>query len=368
MDRLLRAVSRSWPLKVLAYLLAWTVPGLISATQLLMSYSLRGDSAPMSLLVRITFPTWYAWALLAPLIWKATRRFPLDGRGWVRSLAVHVSLNGLLLLASVLLVLGARKMVGIPVTRSVTLELVGSINTSLLAYWTIVLLSHAVRYYTEGRSRALRESELAAQLSEARLDALRAQLHPHFLFNTMHAISAFLREDPDKAETMLAELAELLRLALDSSREHIVPLAREIDFVERYLSIQKVRLGDRLTLNIDMPLETGDALVPAMLLQPLLENAVEHGVARRRDPGRVGVRIAVVKDRMQLEVSDDGPGLAEEDRDPSRWRVGLRNTRERLAQIYGADSVFELSNLLPRGLLIRVVIPLRPAVEVEGRP
>ncbi|HEX9887523.1 MAG TPA: histidine kinase [Longimicrobiales bacterium] len=364
MDRLLYAISRSWPLKILAYVLAWTVPGLISATQLLLSYSLRGDSAPMSLLVRITFPTWYAWALLAPVIWMAARRFPLDGSGWLRALPVHLLLNGLLLLASAALVLGARRLFSIPTSGSVTAALIGGINTSLLAYWTIVLLSHAARYYTEGRARALRESELAAQLSEARLDALRAQLHPHFLFNTMHAISAFLREDPDKAEAMLAELAELLRMALEGDGEHLVPLSREIDFMERYLSIQKARLGERLTLEMDLSRDAGDAVVPAMLLQPLLENAVEHGVARRRAPGRVRVRIAREGERLRLEVADDGPGIAPEDRDPSRWRVGLRNTRERLAQLYGDDHAFELADLSPHGLLVRVDIPLRSAVEV----
>lgn len=363
MDRLLRAISGSWPLKILAYVIAWTVPGLISATQLLMSYSLRGDSAPLPLLAQITFPTWYAWGALAPLIYMAARRFPLDGDGWLRALPVHLALNAVLLFAAVGLVLGARKLFGLPSFGGATVELIGSINTSLLAYWTIVLVAHAVRYYEEGRARALREAELAAQLSEARLHALRAQLHPHFLFNTMHAISAFVREEPDKAERMLAELADLLRTALENSDAQLVPLADEIDFVRRYLSIQATRLGDRLDLEVDFPSELGDAGVPAMLLQPLVENAVEHGVADRRGPGRLRVRIARDGDRLRLEVSDDGPGLDEETQDPSTWRIGLQNTRERLARLYGGDHRFELENLSPQGLLARVVIPFRPAPE-----
>ena len=366
MDRLLRAISRSWPLRILAYVVAWTVPGLISAMQLLMSYSLRGDSAPLSLLIQVTFPTWYAWALLAPLIWVAARRFPLDGDGWLRSLPVHLALNGLLMLAAVVLVLGARRLFGLPAARAPTAELVGSINTSLLAYWTIVLVAHAVRYYEEGRARALREAELSAQLSGARLDALRAQLHPHFLFNTMHAISAFVRDEPDKAEGMLAELAELLRTALERTDAQIVPLAEEIDFVERYLSIQKTRLGERLSLEIDFAEGLEDAGVPAMLLQPLVENAVEHGVARRRGAGRVGVRAARRDGSLSLEVSDDGPGLAEGSRDPSTWRVGLKNTRERLRHLYGDDHRLELTDLEPHGLLVRVVIPFRAVAEREA--
>jgi signal transduction histidine kinase len=363
MDRLLSAISGSWPLKILAYVLAWTVPGLISATQLLMSYSLRGDAAPMSLLVQVTFPTWYAWAVLAPLIWMSARRFPLDAERWLRSLAIHLVLNALLLVAWVTLVLGARAILDLPASGGATVALIGGINTSLLTYWTIVLVAHAVRYYVDGRARAIREAALAAKLSEARLDALRAQLHPHFLFNTMHAISAFLREEPDKAETMLAELAELLRMVLESTGEHVVPLAREIDFVERYLAIQKTRLGERLSVDLELPRERDGITVPAMLLQPLLENAVEHGIARRRGSGRLHVRVTRERDRLHLDVSDDGPGLDAATLDSTMWRVGLRNTRERLVQLYGSDHVFELTTLSPRGLLARVVIPLRPPVE-----
>lgn len=366
MDRLLLALSRSWPLRILAYVLAWTVPGLISATQLMMSYSLRGDSAPLLLLVQITFPTWYAWALLAPLIWVAARRFPLDGRGWLRSLPVHLALNVALAVAAVALVLGARRLLELPAARAPTAELVGSVHTSLLAYWAIVVLAHATRYYEEGRARALREAELSAQLSEARLHALQAQLHPHFLFNTMHAISAFVHDDPDRAERMLAELADLLRSALERTDAQIVPLAEEIDFVERYLSIQKARLGERLHLEIDFAEGLEEAGVPAMLLQPLVENAVEHGIARRKGPGRLAVRVAREDHTLRLEVSDDGPGLDEGTREPSRWRIGLGNTRERLRQLYGEDHRLELTNLQPQGLRVRVVIPFQPAGEQPG--
>lgn len=358
MDRLLRAISGSWPLKILAYVIAWTVPGLISAMQLLASYSLRGDSAPLWLLVQITFPTWYAWALLAPLIYMAAQRFPLDGEGWARALVIHLLLNGLLLLASVALVLVAWRVLGVPAVRGAAVVLVGSINTSLLAYWTIVLIAHAVRYYVDGRARALREAELAAQLSEARLEALRAQLHPHFLFNTMHAISAFLRDEPEKAESMLAELADLLRTVLERTDEQTVSLADEVDFIQRYLSIQRTRLGDRFVAELECPPDLAEARLPAMLLQPLVENAAEHGVARRRGSGRVAVRIAREDDRIRLEISDDGPGLDDQVRDPSTWRLGLRNTRERLERLYGDDHRFELVDLEPHGLLVRVVIPL----------
>ncbi len=360
MERVLSALRRHRLLALAAYLLAWTVPGLISATQLMMSYSLRGDAAPMRLLVQITFPTWYAWALLCPAIWWAARRFPLDGERWLPAVSVHVLLNAALMVASAALVLGARALFGLPAMRAPRAELIGSLNTSLLAYWTVVLVAHAVRYRGDLQRRAVREAELAAQLSEARLDALRAQLDPHFLFNSMNAISAFVHEDPDTAETMLAELAELLRMVLDESGAQVVPLRRELAFVDRYLAIQKARLGDRLGVQLAVPDELGDTPVPAMLLQPLVENAVEHGIARRRGPGSLRLSATRHGGTLVLEVEDDGPGLGGSTGGPPAWRVGLRNTRERLAQLYGPAHTFEVVEREPHGVVARVGIPIRP--------
>ena len=198
-------------------------------------------------------------------------------------------------------------------------------------------------------------------VAKALINILKAQLDPHFLYNTMHAISAFLHEEPEKAETMLAELAELLRLALESTTEQIVPLSKELDFVDRYLSIQKTRLGDRLTVEVDVAPELATAGVPSMLLQPLVENAVEHGIAKRIGSGHLRLIIHRRSENLWMEVGDDGPGLPEEKLQPSEWRVGLRNTSERLIQLYGDDHNFELSNPPEGGLLARVVIPYKTA-------
>lgn len=357
MDRTIEHLRRAWPLTVVAYLGLWTVPGLISGTQLMMSYSLQGDDPPWSLILQITLPSWYAWAILAPIIYLAAQRYPLARGRLAKSLAVHLVLNVVLLLVSVGLVVILRRLIGAGALRGATLELIGSVNTSLITYWTIVLVAHAVRYYEEGRSRALRAAELATQLSDARLAALKAQLHPHFLFNTMHAISAFLHEDPGKAETMLAELAELLRLSLESDGEQVVPLSKELDFVDRYLSLQKTRLGERLTLHMQVDPELSDAGVPSMILQPLLENAVEHGLGKRLGAGEVHVRVHRSNGHLHLEVADDGPGLASSELDPTQWRIGLRNTRERLAQLYGDRHAFVLENRAEGGLVVRVTIP-----------
>lgn len=352
MNRLLHSMA----LKVGVYLLAWTLPALISTTQLRLSYSLRGDSAPLLLLLQVTVPTWYAWAMLAPLIYLASRRFPLDSARWRQSLGVHLALNSVLLVAAVAVVFVARRLLGTPFS-SFTVALISGINASLLAYWTTVLVAHAVRYWQEVRARALREAELSAQLSSAKLEALRAQLHPHFLFNTMHAISAFLHEEPGKAETMLAQLADLLRLALDTGASATVPLEAEMDFIGRYLALQKARLGERLVVEIDVPEDLSGAEVPAMLLQPIVENAVEHGIAARRGPGSVRVSAQRDGDRLHLEVRDDGLGLDEDARGPGGWRVGLRNTRARLAQLYGAQQEMLLQDIETGGVAVRVTIP-----------
>ena len=242
----------------------------------------------------------------------------------------------------------------------VTASLAGNIQVSVLTYWTVLWVAHGLAYYRASQARMVRTAELTAQLSQARLEALRAQLHPHFLFNTLHAISAFVRQEPDKAETMLAELGELLRAAMDAANEPTVPLSREMEFIDRYLSIQKARLGDRLHVEVDVPPELGDVLVPNLLLQPLVENAVEHGIADRLGEGKLWIRGFMENGNLCLEVEDDGPGLSDEKLDPASWRVGLRNTRDRLAQLYGPEQHLELANSDAGGLRVRVVIPLDP--------
>ncbi len=357
MGNLLDTLGRNRILQVLVYVLAWTALGTISASQSVISYALAGDEPPVLLIFMLTLPSWYVWAALAPLIFLAARRFPVDGARWAAHLPLHLGLNLIMLFVSGGIVIGVQALLGVPV-RSVQAALAGNIQVSVLTYWTVLWVAHGLAYYRESRARRVRTAELTAQLSQARLEALRAQLHPHFLFNTLHAISAFVRQEPEKAETMLAELGELLRAAMDAANEPTVPLSREMEFIDRYLSIQKVRLGDRLQVEVDVPADLADALVPNLLLQPLVENAVEHGIADRLGEGKLWIRGSQKDGRLRLEVEDDGPGLPDEKLDPANWRVGLRNTRDRLAQLYGPEQHFELANLANGGLCVRVVIPL----------
>lgn len=360
MSSVLRAFSRSRPLQVLAYVLAWTALGTISASQAVITYTLQGDEPPLFLIFKLTMPIWYTWALLTPVIFLAARRFPLAGVGWATRLPVHLGLNLTMLFVSGGIVIGVRTYLGFPVSN-VQAALAGNIQVSVLTYWTVLWVAHGLAYYRESQARMVRTAELTAQLSQARLEALRAQLHPHFLFNTLHAISAFVRQEPEKAEIMLAELGELLRIAMEGANEPTVPLSREMEFIDRYLSIQKARLGDRLHVDVDVPPDLGDAQVPNLLLQPLVENAVEHGISNRLGEGKLWIRASRKNGSLLLEVEDDGPGLPDEKLDPANWRVGLRNTRDRLAQLYGPKQRFELANSDNGGLCVRVLIPLDPS-------
>ena len=175
----------------------------------------------------------------------------------------------------------------------------------------------------------------------------------------MHAISAFVRPEPDKAETMLAELAELLRLSLDGSDDQVVPLEREMEFLRRYLSIQKTRLGDRLALRVEVAGADG-VRVPACVLQPLVENAVEHGIALRREGGRLDVEVRPDGDRVHITVANDGPEIDPAELGPGRWGVGLSNTHDRLHQLYGRDGLLELEPREGGGVVARLTLPLEP--------
>lgn len=357
MDSARHAVwSRS--LRILVYIGIWTIPGLITASQLLLSYNLRGDDPDPGLVFRLALPGWYIWGALAPLIFLMARRFPLEGSALFGRSLLHLAANVLVGASWVTLVISLRGAFDLPGATAVRPVVVSSIGTSLLVYWTIVLLAHAAQYRQDREARARRESELAAQLSEARLTALKSQLHPHFLCNTLNAISAFVRSDPARAESMLAELGDLLREVVDAPDQQVVPLSRELEFVDRYLSIQKTRLGERLIIERDIGEGLGDLGVPSMLLQPLVENAVEHGIARRREGGRLTITAARENGNLTLLVADDGPGAPRESLDPSSWRVGLHNTRDRLQQLYGSDARFELENGPTGGVQARVRVPL----------
>ena len=320
-------------------------------------------------------PYWLLWAALSPLVFKITRRYRIERDRWFTSLVVHAC-------ACVLLSFGHRaiylligwmvKVVAYRPIPSIT-ELFDflfffNMPTALMCYATILLVSHALDYYKQYQEEELKASRLKAELAEAQLrvtqaqlQALKMQLHPHFLFNTLNSISALLDEDVEAADEMLARLGDLLRLTLANSGAQEVTLQEELEFLRCYLEIERVRFQDRLTVQMDIDPESLDALVPNLILQPIVENAIRHGIATRIAPGRIEIRAARAGDVLQLQVKDNGPGIrAKADATvTNREGVGLNNTRSRLKQLYGPRHRFELSDAVGGGLLLTIEVPFR---------
>jgi len=225
-------------------------------------------------------------------------------------------------------------------------------------YAPILLVAHAISYYQGLRERELRTSQLQEQLAKAQLRALKSQLQPHFLFNTLHSISALMLTDVSAADRMMTRLSDLLRMVLEDAGTQITTLSREVELVNCYLEIEKIRFEERLKVKFDIAPETLDALVPHLLLQPLVDNAVKHGVSKRLEGGTIHIEASVKDGELYLAVSDNGAGLSTAEM-TSAQGLGLRATRERLSTLYGAGQHLELAKLPEGGTSVRIRIPCR---------
>ena len=237
--------------------------------------------------------------------------------------------------------------------------LVKTWHFNLLIYWVMVAVSFAFDYYRKYRDHELRAVELEGRLAEAKLQALQMQLNPHFLFNTLHSISSLMHQDVEAADRMIMRLSDLLRAALESSDTQEVTLREEFAMLQRYLEIEQIRFGARLTVEMHIPPGTLDARLPNLILQPLVENAICHGIEPHAKPGRIAVRAQRADAMLSLEVSDNGTGLPKDE--PAQEGVGLSNTRARLRSLYGQAHGFELRDAPGGGLLVRLLIPFRTA-------
>jgi signal transduction histidine kinase len=346
--------QRPWFRWALVFL-GWTSVALFFASQTYLSYKYSGGEAHWGIVLKVNLCQWYAWGLLAPgIVWLA-RRFPLEHRHWTTSLLVH-----LLAGASVALVkwqldnLLRHYVLGFG--RGTSLIFV--FHQSLVTYWLLVGAAQTYRYYQCYREGELRSAQLSAQLAQAQLQALRMQLHPHFLFNTLNAISTLVHKDPEAADRMIARLSELLRLTLENVGVQEVPLAQELEFLERYLEIERTRFADRLVVRMEIAPETLDAQTPYLILQPLVENAIRHGIAARVLAGCIVVSAKRDGGMLVLEVGDDGPGMAS-GAAASNTGVGISSTRMRLEKLYGSAQRFELRNAERGGVVASVTFPFR---------
>ncbi|HEU4595798.1 MAG TPA: histidine kinase [Pyrinomonadaceae bacterium] len=306
----------------------------------------------------------YLWAFGTVFIFWLAERFPLDRQKLPRNLFVHflwatlcvVALNGLFHIILHFLFVSPKR----PYMALDTLQTIIYNSTEAYGIYALLLLLHqAFRYYRRFREGELRAAQLETQLSQAQLQALKMQLHPHFLFNTLHSISALVHKDPECADRMIARLGDFLRLTLENSGAQEVSLQKELEFLRCYLEIERVRFQDRLTTHMEIDSQALDTPVPNLILQPIVENALRHGIAPRSTPGRIEISAKRKNGSLRIEVQDNGPGISAISKPNGRFRegLGLANTRARLRQLYGADHSFELQNAPGGGLLVMLEIP-----------
>jgi len=358
-----------WIRSSLAFLF-WTLIGLSFAGQLYLSSSRSGQAVSWSRAVSWSLGDWYVWAVLSLPIVHLARRFRFDTPNWGLSVGLHlVASAGFSLVYMALRAWVGQwqgRLTGTPISFGEAFSplLFKTFLLNLLIYWVVVSVTHAFDYYRQVREREVRAVELEKRLTEARLQALQMQLNPHFLFNTLHAISALMHKDVEAADRMIARLSDLLRYALESTGEQEVSLRQELDFLRRYLEIEQTRFGSRLTVEMDIAPDTLDSRLPNLILQPIVENAIQHGIEPHSRPGLIRIRSRRENGGLRIEVRDNGGGLP--DGKLSREGVGLSNTRARLKQLYADRHRFEFDNSPQGGLVVGLTLPLRPApVELE---
>jgi two-component system, LytTR family, sensor kinase len=304
----------------------------------------------------------YIWALLTPLIIWLARRFPVTRRNWVRPALFHTccAVFFALLVSAVFTCLYqlifANTDAPFSPAKFYQNFIVLNARFYLPKYWIIVGLVYTFDYYRKYQERELKAAQLETRLAQSQLEALRTQLHPHFLFNTLNSIAVLMHEDIEAAEHMLLQLSSLLRLALSKNQAHEIPLKQELEFLERYLEIEQMRFQDRLTVRLDVDPAALTALVPQLIFQPLVENALKHGLADREANGLIEIGAHRRNGQLALQVRDNGPGVAVE-AETLVEGVGLSNTRARLEYLYGRASRLELCNAAEGGLLVTTTIP-----------
>jgi signal transduction histidine kinase len=334
-------------------------------------YAVKEMTVPLWQIFYWVASEWYLWALLAPAILLLTCYVPITRDGWRRWLPIHLLGAVVAILVHetgyVLLERVAHADMNAPneLSRHLLLYITKRTPFDLLVYTAIASIGAVGSLYRRAQERERHATQLESQLTRAQLDVLRNQLQPHFLFNTLNTISSLVHSDVEAADRVVSRLGDMLRLSLQHNGRHEVSLREELDFLGHYVEIQRSRFRDRLTVTLDVPADLLEAQVPTFILQPLVENAIRHGIEPRTEPGRVMVAARREGEQLVLEVSDNGPGLV--DPPPSGTGngrgIGLTNTRARLQQLYGNRQEISLANRAEGGVMVRITLPwqLTPA-------
>ena len=342
-----------------------TLLGLASATFVYFGMRSVSHAISFAAALREGLTDWGFWVLVAPAVFAVARRFRIDRRRWLAVAALHLALGSTLALVGIGVSVGVGHWVDPDPAQSLGSlyhrRVLLNFHYAFMIYWMLVAAAHAYLYYHEAREAA----ELREQLARAQLDVLRVQLQPHFLFNTLHTIATLARaRQTDTAVGMISGLAELLRSSLRQEANE-VSLREELELLRVYLDIEQQRFADRLRVSFDVPADTLSAQVPSLILQPLVENAIRHGIGRRAEASGIAIVAARVNGALALEVRDDGPGFD----DPAKPRshgIGLTNARQRLGRLYGAEHRLETGNLPGAGAFVRLSIPWHTAGQSAG--
>jgi sensor histidine kinase YesM len=352
-------------------LCAWTIVGLLFTVQEIVVAKIHGGHVSWVIVGAIELVYWNVWAAYTPLVIGLAKRFPLTGPRFVPHIAIHtitsllmaplVSVTEYFLSGGLLRLLFRITDPGVPrLLPTFTGSVLSMSFTGVLTYWLVVGLYQSIHFYQAAMERQTRAAQLETQLSHAELENLKSQLHPHFLFNSLHTIGVLMQEDVEAASHLLVSLGDLLRMALER-RENEITLRSELEFVGKYLEIEQTRFHDRLKVRIDVPPDLLGVYVPSLALQPLVENAIKHGISVDSAAGRLEIAAQRNNGRVSLRVRDDGPGLAPGSR--LRFGVGLTNVQSRLKQLYGEESSLELTRGDGRGCEAIITIPLRSSHE-----
>jgi sensor histidine kinase YesM len=356
--------------------LLWTALGLFMFSQALVQKMLTRESTPWWHYLGAWLVGVWLWFLLSFVMLWLGRRFPLERNHWARSVVVHGSMAVVFSIgqpaveAAILRVMGVFPTLMTSYAATYFFLLTIGFHQGVLTYWTVLAAQYGFlwyRRYQERRQAALRlelrSSQLERQLTEAHLRALKMQLQPHFLFNTLNAIMVLVRQQKGhEAEEMLARLSDLLRLVLEDVKAQEVPLHRELEYLQLYLAIEQVRFQDRMRVETAVDPAVLEAAVPHMVLQPILENSIRHGIGRSVEGGRIQVSACLVGSNVEITIHNDGPGIAANTTGQTRG-IGLDNTRARLMQLYGEAARLTVENAEQGGVTATIALPFRVAAE-----
>ena len=344
---------RRWQIWAFSFI-GWTIYATLDSAGSWVLLIRWGEKPVLRDVVIRNFAEAYIWVLFTPLIYAIALKYGFNHQSWKKSLAVQLPLSLLVTASGAwFLIYMAESFGWSDTSRTFSTRLIGLALQDLPRYYVTLGVAYCVRL----GERETEASRLEARLAQAQLQVLRSQMEPHFLFNALNSIATLTRIDPASAERMTLKLAAFLRVCLDNAGSQEVPLEQELDFLRNYLGIQQTRFRDRLTVSFEVDPNLLSVPVPSLILQPLVENAIRHGIAKSAAPGHINISAARDNGSLKIEIADNGVGVPYHQMEESAG-VGLRNTRARLQQLYGDHQGLRLENAPGGGCRVSLLIPL----------